>query len=60
MEPISSHQLEMYPFQIKGRQWSRMKNMQKIKANKAVGEAFGYYFDENGEVVHQVQTIGLQ
>src|SRR5690606_7614275 len=36
------------------------ENMEKIKANKAVGEAFGYYFDENGEVVHQVQTIGLQ
>ena len=33
---------------------------QKLKLKKAVAEAFGYYFDEAGEVVHKVRTIGLQ
>ena len=32
----------------------------KLKDSHAVGEAFGYYFNEHGEVVHKVQTIGLQ
>ncbi|MCS0788244.1 hypothetical protein NX021_08680 [Cytobacillus firmus] len=32
----------------------------KIKHAQAVGESFGYYFNEGGEVVHKVQTIGLQ
>ena len=31
-----------------------------IATDEAVGEAFGYYFNEAGEVVHKVQTIGLQ
>jgi central glycolytic genes regulator len=35
-------------------------DMKKITAGKAVGEAFGYYFNESGEVVHKVPTIGLQ
>lgn len=26
----------------------------------AVGEAFGYYFDEDGNVVHRIQTVGIQ
>lgn len=26
----------------------------------AVGEAFGYYFSEDGQVVHQIRTIGIQ
>lgn len=26
----------------------------------AVGEAFGYYFDENGNVVERIQTVGIQ
>ncbi|MCK6207786.1 hypothetical protein KZX50_20305 [Bacillus infantis] len=36
------------------------EDLLKIQERKAVGEAFGYYFDEAGEVVHKVQTIGLQ
>lgn len=32
----------------------------KLQQSEAVGEAFGYYFNEAGEVVHKVQTIGLQ
>lgn len=32
----------------------------KIKKGNAVGEAFGYYFDQEGEIVHKVQTVGIQ
>lgn len=31
-----------------------------LKAKEAVGEAFGYYFDEFGQVVHRINTIGIQ
>jgi central glycolytic genes regulator len=31
-----------------------------LESRKAVGEAFGYYFNEEGEIVHKVLTIGLQ
>lgn len=34
--------------------------MKKLMEGNAVGEAFGYYFDENGEIVHKVQTVGIQ
>src|SRR4051794_21499783 len=36
------------------------EELQKLQEFQAVGEAFGYYFNEAGEVVHKVQTIGLQ
>lgn len=32
----------------------------KIVEGKAVGEAFGYYFNEQGEVIHKVLTVGMQ
>ncbi|WP_053360537.1 sugar-binding domain-containing protein [Bacillus sp. FJAT-27251] len=35
-------------------------DMEKIVQGKAVGEAFGYYFNESGDIVHRVRTIGLQ
>lgn len=34
--------------------------IKKLETGEAVGEAFGYYFNENGEIVHKVLTIGLQ
>ncbi len=34
--------------------------LKKLEAEKAVGEAFGYYFNEDGDIVHKVLTIGLQ
>ncbi|WP_147534047.1 sugar-binding transcriptional regulator [Bacillus marasmi] len=34
--------------------------LEKIKTGQAVGEAFGYYINELGEVVHKVLTVGLQ
>ncbi len=36
------------------------EDIEKITFKQAVGEAFGYYFNEQGEVVHKVPTIGLQ
>jgi central glycolytic genes regulator len=35
------------------------KELEEIKRKKAVGESFGYYFNETGEVVHKVLTVGL-
>lgn len=32
----------------------------KIQSGVAVSEAFGYYFDAEGNVVHRVRTVGLQ
>lgn len=32
----------------------------KIKEKQAVSEAFGYYFNREGEIVHQVKTLGIQ
>jgi central glycolytic genes regulator len=34
--------------------------LNNLESEKAVGEAFGYYFNEEGEIVHKVLTIGLQ
>lgn len=31
-----------------------------LKEKGAVGEAFGYYFDERGQAVHRIRTIGIQ
>ena len=32
----------------------------KLRERKAVGEAFGYYFNRRGEIVHRMQTVGLR
>lgn len=42
------------------RRMTSEEDMQKLVQEKAVAEAFGYYFDENGRIVHKVQTVGLQ
>lgn len=34
--------------------------IEKLKECHAVGETFGYYFDEKGQIVHKMKTIGLQ
>ncbi len=34
--------------------------MNKLLKEEAVAEAFGYYFNAEGEVVHQVHSLGLQ
>ncbi|SFA89547.1 central glycolytic genes regulator [Lentibacillus halodurans] len=33
--------------------------MRKLREKEAVSEAFGYYFNAAGEVVHKVRTIGI-
>ncbi|MBL4954978.1 sugar-binding domain-containing protein [Neobacillus sp. OS1-32] len=34
--------------------------LSRLADNQAVGEAFGYYFNEAGEIVHKVLTLGIQ
>ncbi|SFG64921.1 central glycolytic genes regulator [Halobacillus alkaliphilus] len=36
------------------------EQLRLIKSREAVGEAFGYYFNQKGEIVHKVRTVGLQ
>lgn len=35
-------------------------DVEKLKQGNAISEAFGYYFNRNGQVVHKVRTIGIQ
>ncbi|MCA0986793.1 sugar-binding transcriptional regulator [Guptibacillus algicola] len=42
------------------RRKSTTEVLEKIEENQAVAEAFGYYFNQSGDVVHKVKTIGLQ
>lgn len=34
--------------------------LEKLNQEKAVSEAFGYYFNKEGNIVHKVRTIGIQ
>lgn len=34
--------------------------IEKIRKSGAVGEAFGYYFNKQGEAVHRLRTVGIQ
>lgn len=34
--------------------------IEKLIREKAVAEAFGYYFNEEGEVVHKITTVGIR
>src|SRR5699024_3219078 len=34
--------------------------MKKLQEKQAVSEAFGYYFDIHGNIVHKVRTVGIQ
>jgi central glycolytic genes regulator len=34
--------------------------MKKLEQERALAEAFGYYFNEDGRIIHKVLTIGLQ
>lgn len=36
------------------------KLISKLEKSLAVGEAFGYYFDRAGALVHRMQTVGLR
>lgn len=34
--------------------------LEQLEQEHAVAEAFGYYFDRDGKIVHRVKTVGLQ
>lgn len=42
------------------RRQSTQEAYEKLKHHHAVAEAFGYYFDAAGEVIHKVRTVGIQ
>lgn len=42
------------------RRSSSTEILQKLHEEQAVAEAFGYYFNKNGNIIHRVLTIGLQ
>lgn len=35
------------------------EQVEEILAKGAVGEAFGHYFNKNGEIVHELHTVGI-
>ncbi|MEG0259492.1 MAG: sugar-binding domain-containing protein [Lysinibacillus sp.] len=39
---------------------STSEDLQILKEKGAVSEAFGYYFNDKGQIVHQIRTIGIQ
>ena len=42
------------------RRQSSEQVIESLQHHQAVAEAFGYYFDAQGNVVYKVKTIGLQ
>ncbi len=42
------------------RRKTSQETMKKLIEREAVGEAFGYYFDIQGQIVHKVWTLGMQ
>ncbi|MFB1082343.1 sugar-binding transcriptional regulator [Jeotgalibacillus sp. JSM ZJ347] len=47
-------------FTMAKRRSTTEEHFQTISTGQAVGEAFGYYFDVEGNIVHKVKTVGLQ
>lgn len=47
-------------FEMARRRNSNDEEMQLIKEAGSVSEAFGYYFNDAGEAVHRIRTIGVQ
>lgn len=42
------------------RRGSSEENIERLKESGAVAEAFGYYFDKDGSIVHQADSIGIK
>ncbi|MGM9987724.1 MAG: sugar-binding transcriptional regulator [Bacillaceae bacterium] len=42
------------------RRKTSFEDVEKVQLQHGVAEAFGYYFDEDGNIVHHTQTIGIQ
>ena len=36
------------------------EQLRLLQDRQAKGEAFGFYFDEQGEIVHRIRTVGIQ
>jgi central glycolytic genes regulator len=36
------------------------ENLRLLEEKEAVAEAFGYYFDKDGKIVHQANSVGLR
>ena len=36
------------------------ESLRELDNKKAIGEAFGYYYDEDGNIIQKVHTVGLQ
>lgn len=47
-------------FTLAKRRKTSEKILQKLQDEKAVSEAFGYYFNDEGNIVHRLRTIGIQ
>lgn len=47
-------------FTMASRRHTPEDEVEILKRNKAVTEAFGFYFDEHGNVVHRIKTVGIQ
>lgn len=46
--------------EMAGRRNANKDLIKELKEKGAIGEAFGYYFNAGGEIVHQIATIGIQ
>lgn len=42
------------------RRKTKPEDLKAIIEKEAVGEAFGYYFDHKGTIIHKVRTMGIQ
>ncbi|WP_088006494.1 sugar-binding transcriptional regulator [Indiicoccus explosivorum] len=46
--------------EMAARRESTPEELERIGNGGAVGEAFGYYFDESGQAVYRIRTVGIQ
>ncbi|MFX3673861.1 MAG: sugar-binding transcriptional regulator [Paenisporosarcina sp.] len=71
-EPVIKEMLHLYDqtsvvihgigdaLEMAKRRNSSEDEIHKIKQAGAVGEAFGYYFNKDGQAVHRIRTVGIQ
>lgn len=71
-EPIVKEMIDLYnevdivihgigdALEMASRRQSSQEDIDVLVAKGAVGEAFGYYFNEEGQIVHHIRTIGIQ
>lgn len=46
-------------FTMAERRHTPVKEVELLRSSGAVAEAFGFYFDKNGNVVHRINTVGI-